>query len=298
METMKTTNKRVAVLLSIALIISPVLECMAQKKLIAHQENSKKGENQQVQTQPQKNEKVTWTKERWMEEYRYDQGATYRSSGGALGFILGAVVGMLIGKGFQGKKVTRTEKYNGWFKSSTTKHYSYENKNTPHLGAIIGCIAGGVAGYYLGKKADKQYYIDVPKYIRIQKTTSSVSANSLTGFLLFGPLLAILTTWAFDTRSSVTTGGLLNLPDLGDFNTGLVAYIVSSITRIIIAAGSNNRETHIKMWEESSQEKKLESTLDIRFMSSEPSVFTIIPKKLPGGETYHEYKLDIDRAHF
>lgn len=238
--------------------------------------------------------KEKWTKERWREESLSDRGMSYHTAGGLLGFTLGAAAGMLIGKGFQGKKVARQEYHEGgWFGGPWTENfYSYEHKYAPHWGAAVGGTLGAVIGYSLGKKADKEYYLLVPKHIRMEKTKSSWFGYGSFGFLGMGSGMCGITGWALYTPMS----GRAGKKDFGPECVG--GYLVGSIAGTMMAAGFDSRAKHKRLWEESLLEEKPESSLDIRFIPLDPTAFSIHPRKLPNGETFYEYRMNLLRVRF
>ncbi|MCK4357941.1 MAG: hypothetical protein KAW92_04235, partial [Candidatus Cloacimonetes bacterium] len=187
--------------------------------------------------------KEKWTKERWREEILSDREGTYRGVGGLLGFTLGAAVGMLVGKGIQEKKVKRTEFHtDGWW---TEEFYSYKHKYAPHWGAFIGGISGAVAGYFLGRKADKEYYILVPKNIRMQSTKTSGFGNFLFGFGVTGPLMGIMTGNMLYAPKSAREG-----QDIGGVEF-FMGYLPGAIIGMTLIDGYKRRAKHIRFWENS-----------------------------------------------
>jgi len=239
--------------------------------------------------------KEKWDKERWKEESRNDVRSNYRYNGTILGFALGATAGMLVGKGIQGKKVERTVYHPGaWgYDPWTEDFYSYKHKKAPRWGAAIGGISGAVCGYFLGKKADKEYYILVPKNIRMQETKSSWFGNFLFGFGVTGPFVGLMTgnmlyTPKSGKRAALVIGGV-------EFVMG---YLPGAVIGMILIDGYKRRAKHKKLWEASLLEEKPESSLDIEFIPLDPTAFSIYPRKSPSGEIFYEYRMDLLRVRF
>jgi hypothetical protein len=238
--------------------------------------------------------KEKWDKKWWREETQNDLGTSYRTSGMLVGFLAGSAAGMLIGKGFQGKKVVRQEYHEGGWGSGpwTENFYSYKSKYAPHWGAAIGGVGGAVAGYCIGKKADKEYYILVPREIRMEKTKSSWFVNFLGGFGFTGLVMGGITGLTLYTPMTGTEGKL----DFGPECVG--GYLAGSILGTSIVAGLIGRNERMRLWEDSILEQKPESLLDIRFVPMDPEAFCVLPKKLPSGETFYEYRMDLMRIRF
>ncbi len=245
-----------------------------------------------------------WTKERWREESLNDRGGNYRTAGTMLGFTLGAVAGMLIGKGLQERNTRKVETDHPaqgtpgeWgYEAPWTEIeylYSYKRKNAPHWGAAIGGIAGARVGYLLGKKSDKKYYILVPKNVRMQKTKTSGFGNFLFGFGVTGPLMGTITGYTLYTPKSGRSG---------ESNIGgeefAVGYLTGAVIGWIIIDEYKRRTKNIRLWEESLLEEKSETSFDIEFIPLDPTAFSIYPRKSPSGEIFYEYRIDILRVHF
>lgn len=245
--------------------------------------------------------KEKWTKERWKEEILNDRGQSYRTSGMLVGFLAGSAAGMLIGKGFQGKKVKSqiVHEVPGWDENDpksyyTEKFYSYKYKHAPHWGAAIGGIGGAVAGYFMGKKADKEYYILVPKDIRQAGTSSSWFTNLVMGFGVTGIGIGGISGMTLCTPASDIGENELKM-GVKEFEGG---YGVGAILGTAAVAGYNGRAKRVHLWEESILEQKPESFLDIRFIPLDPASFCVLPRKSPSGETFYEYRMDMVRIRF
>ena len=238
--------------------------------------------------------KEKWTGERWREERSYDRGISYSTAGGYLGFTVGAAAGMLIGKGFQGKEVERQEFHEGgWDEPSWTENfYSYENRHAPHWGAAIGGVAGATAGYFLGKQADKRYYILVPKEIRTTKTKSSWFGNFLFGFGVVGPLMGAATGWALYSPLSGEDGKSMGTAEF------LGGYIVGAFTGTTLISSSKGRSKRKQLCEELIGEEDAEFSLNIEFVPLDPTALRFHPRTLPNGRTFLEYRMDILRLRF
>lgn len=242
--------------------------------------------------------KEKWTKERWREESLNDRGLSYRTTGTMLGFTLEAAAGMLIGKGFQGRKERKVETYHegGWGEpwTYTEYFYSYEHKHAPHWGAAIGGIAGAGVGYFLGKKADKEYYILVPQSIRVEKTKSSWFENYLVGFGVVGPITGAIAGWALYTPTYSENEPTENFWG-GEFLGG---YLVGAIVGTKMMAALKGRAKRKKLGEASLLEEKSESSLDIEFIPLDPTAFSIYPRMSPSGEIFYEYRMEVLRVRF
>jgi hypothetical protein len=251
----------------------------------------------EAREQAKKLAKEKWTRERWREETQHDRGMSYRASGATLGLALGAAAGMLVGKGFQGKKVAQRVHHPGsgeWASSGyTEKIYSYERKEAPVFGAAIGGVVGGVAGYYFGKKADKKYYILVPKDIRTKIVKSSTSSSCLMGFGIVGPLLGGLAGAMMPAPKTVREGQ--SEYDWGYFLGG---YLAGSALGGIAGSGFNGRANRKKLWEESIIREGSQSLLDIEFIPLDPAALSLDCRSSPGGETFCEYRMDLLRVRF
>lgn len=239
--------------------------------------------------------KEKWTKERWREESSYDRGLSYRASGAVLGFTLGAMAGMLIGKGFQGRKVERSIHHPGEWEGPeawTEAFYSYEHRYAPLWGGAIGGIGGAATGYYFGKKADKQYYILVPRNIRTMQTESPGSANCVFGFSIMGPIMGGVAGYALYMPTSGEAGKDFGWPHFagGFFAGGALGSAFMS--------GYTSRAKYKRLWEESLLEKKPESSLDIQLMPLDPTAFALQARRLPSGEIIYEYHVDMLRVRF
>jgi hypothetical protein len=241
-----------------------------------------------------KEAKEKWTKERWQDQTSYDQGSSYRATGGVLGFTLGAAVGMLIGKGFQGQKVKRQVQHEaGWGADPWTENfYSYENEYAPYWGAGIGGVGGAVAGYFLGKNADQEYYILVPKNIRTERTEISEVGSLLggggIGFVMGGIAGRTLYAPMSHNADKMHLGG----------NEFLSGFIVGTSMGIMIINGYKGRSKHKQLWEDSILWKKPESSLGIQFIPLDPAAFSIHPQKLPSGEIFYEYRMNMLKVRF
>ena len=252
-----------------------------------------KGKVKEAKKQAKIMMKEKWTKERWREESRHDRATSYRSAGGVLGFALGATAGMLIGKGLQGRKVERTVYHpGGWNDPSWTEEfYSYKHRHAPIWGAAIGGIGGAVTGYYFGKKADKEYYILIPRNIRMMETKPSRS-GCLFGFGLLGPIMGGVAGYSLYMPMSGDASEDFGWPQFacGFFAGGFLGSAVIS--------SYNRRAKYKRLWEESLLEEKLESSLDIQIMPLDPTTFALRPRRLPSGEIIYEYHVDMLRVHF
>jgi hypothetical protein len=251
--------------------------------------------------------KEKWSKERWREEMLNDRGGNYRLAGGILGGTLGSATGMLIGKALQGKKVARQEIHQedlclGLFwcdiiitRSWTENFYSYKHRHAPHWGAVIGGTAGIVAGYFLGKKADKRYYNLVPKHIRMEEVQSSWVWNCILGFGIVGPVMGIISESALYTPNSDKEGD----ESFGgsEFTGG---YLIGSITGTIMIAALKKRAKHKELWfwKKSLVAEKPGGNSVIEFMPLDPTAFNVHYRILPNGETYYEYQIDLVRVRF
>lgn len=250
---------------------------------------------EETREQAQKLARENWTKERWREEVLNDRGRSYRTSGGMLGFTLGAAAGMLIGKGFQGKKVVRQQFHEGeWGVDPWTEDfYSYERKQAPHWGAALGGTVGALSGYLLGKKADKKYYLLVPKSIRTERTKSSWLGHGAFGFLVWGPLVGGITGWALYTPMS----GKHGKTSLGGGET-IGGYLTGAIMGVMIISGYGGRAKRKQLWQESFTEQTPEPSLELEFIPLDPAAFSIYSSKLPHGDTFYVYQMDLLRVRF
>jgi hypothetical protein len=241
--------------------------------------------------------KKKWTRERWQTEILNDQGLTYRTSGSLMGFNLGAAAGMLIGKGFQGKKIERQKRHTGgWYGDEylyTENFYAYKRKHAPYWGAVIGGTAGAVTGYFLGKRADKKYYILVPEDIRMVETHTSWVGNSLIGLGIVGPIMGVI------------SGHMLYAPESApedEANFGgsefLGGYLIGSITGTFMVAAIKEKSKHKQLWEQSLEIQAPESSMNIQLIPLDQNTFSIQHRSLPSGETYYEYQIDLVRVRF
>ncbi len=245
-----------------------------------------------------------WNKERWRKESQSDPGIGYRGTGGVLGFTLGSAVGMLVGKGVQGKKVARKEitGSQGWEKTEFL--YSYKYKYAPHAGAAAGAVSFAVAGYFLSRKADKKYYILVPGNFRNEKTKQYYLTNFLAaplfGTLITGPLTGLISGYTLYTPESRVQNGIHNNPKgtdigLGEFFGG---YAVGAIAGWILISSYLNRHIRKQHWRESILDESTKSALEIQFVPFEPTSFNILSRRLPSGKYLYEYRMDILQAQF
>jgi len=232
--------------------------------------------------------KEKWTQEKWQEEILTDRKGTYRGAGGLLGFTLGAAVGSLVGKGIQEKKVKRTEFHSdGWW---TEEFYSYEHRYAPHLGAAIVGISGAVYGYFLGKKADKEYYALVPENIRMQSTKTSGFGNFLFGFGVTGPLMGIMTGYTLYAPKSAPEG-----QDIGGVEF-VIGYLTGAIMGMILIDGYKRRTQHVRLWENLIMMGETNTSYEI--LPLDPTAFSIYPRMSPTGEIFYEYRMDLVRVRF
>jgi len=256
--------------------------------------------------------KEKWSRERWKEEQRHDSGTNYRTTGTLLGFTLGAAAGMLIGKAIQGEEIeqqhhsipARGEWREGWdgpyyheispAKSWTDNFYSYRLKYAPHLGAGIGGVTGAVVGYYLGKKADKNYYILVPGSIRKEKITGSAAGAVAFACLVSGPALGALTGMTMVVNQS----GREEHRRTFNWELGIVGYILGSFLGATAVSGFNSRKRHFRMWEESLLEEKHQSSLKLELLPTDPTAFSMRNQKLPCGSVFSEYRMNMMRLSF
>ena len=239
--------------------------------------------------------KEKWTRERWQTEIiKGEQGLTYSESGALMGFNLGAAAGMLIGRGFQGRKVYRQKSHSEWDINPQPKNiYYYKHKYAPYWGGAIGAAAGTITGYIMGRRADKKYYIFVPRHIRMQRTRTSWGSNYLIGFGIIGPVMGIISGNTLYAPES-TNVNAVNI-GAGEFLSG---YLVGSITGTFIVAAIKTRSRHRQLWETSLMMKNPESSLNIQLMPLDPKGFSIYNRTLPSGETYYEYQIDLIRVRF
>jgi len=260
-----------------------------------------------------------WTRERWRHESRYDRGMSYRTTGGLLGFTIGAAAGMLVGKGLQGRKTkeqiiherTRTEQGEWGDTYSITEYstecvYSYKNKHAPIYGAVIGGLAGGFAGYCLSKNSDKKYYILVPIDIRTLETESSALRPCI-GLATLGPIMGAITGYALYTPMS-SRSDWAETPKVGEekkFDWGLCigGYLAGTMLGGGIISGYTERAEHKRLWErsllwEEALEEKPESSLDIQLVPLDPTAFSFQPRRLPNGEIVYEYRWNLVQARF
>ena len=237
--------------------------------------------------------KEKWTRERWQTEIIVEeQGLTYSESGALLGFNVGAAAGMLIGKGFQGRKVYRQERNSEWDINPQDIYY-YKHKHAPYWGGAIGAAAGAVTGYIMGRRADKKYYILVPKSIRMQSTRAYWGSNYLIGFGIIGPVMGIISGNTLYAPES-TSVNAVNI-GAGEFLSG---YLVGSITGTFIVAAIKARSRHRQLWETSLMMTKPESSIDIQLIPLDPNSINIQCRTLPNGETYYEYQIDLVQVRF
>jgi len=239
--------------------------------------------------------KEKWSKERWRAERSNDRGWSYRSAYGMFGFTLGSAAGMIIGKGFQGKKVERQEYHpGGWFGGPWTENfYSHEHKYAPYWGAALGGISGVLAGCYLGKKADKEYYLLVPPDIRMEPAKSSWIGNILFGGCVTGTIMGGISGLTLYAPESHTA-------DVTAFGPGefLGGYIVGATVGTVMIAAFKSRAKHQQLWEDSQQQQTPESSMDIQLVPLDPTAFSIHTRKLPNGEIFYEYRMDLLRIRF
>jgi hypothetical protein len=240
--------------------------------------------------------KEKWTNERWREEARHDRAGTYRGGAATLGFILGATAGMLIGKGFQGKKVERTVYHEGgWLGGDpwTEEFYSYRTKHAPHWGAVIGGAAGAVTGYVLGRKADKVYYALIPKDIRTSSTGALNVGRVAASLLLVGPLTGTLAGLTLATPSSGRRG------DTAFDGTAFVTcWLSGAIFSMIALSNYSGRARHMRLWRESFFEQEAGASLDIELFPTDPTALSVHAVLLPSGKTVYEYRMDMVRICF
>ena len=238
--------------------------------------------------------KEKWTRERWQTEIiKGEQGLTYSQSGTLMGFNLGAAAGMLIAKGFQGRKIERQETHSVGWSSVTKNYYGYKNKHAPYWGGAVGAAAGAVTGYFLGRRADKKYYILVPKDIRMKETHSSWVGNCLLGLGIIGPFMGYI------------SGETLFAPESGFKDDAIFGhreffggYLIGSITGTFIVAAMKTRFKHKQLWEESLVMKNPEPSMNIQLLPLDPNSISIHYRTLPNGETYYEYQIDLLRVRF
>jgi hypothetical protein len=232
---------------------------------------------------------------------------------------------MLIGKGIQQKKVDKIvhenpghyeERYVSggewgaggyrevWVptKYSTDFDISYERKDAPALGGAIGGIAGGITGYYLSKKADKKYYLLIPREIRSQKTKSSASSG-LFGIALVGPAVGAIAGYALATQKSYRTSWSTTLqsqPEGGNFSwfRFLGGYLAGAALGTIIISGFEGRTKHRKLWWQSAHGPGRSPSLDVELLPVDPTTLSLCPIRSPDGEIHYEYRMDILRIHF
>ena len=226
--------------------------------------------------------KEKWSPQRWREETAHDRGTSYRTGMTFGGAALGALAGAILGKGFQGKKVVRTEYHESeWGEGSWTEEfYSYKHKYAPHLGWGAGLILGGVAGYYLGKRMDKQYYLLVPGAIRQQPVHTST----------FGK---IFVTGLIGAGYGWFTGVLLNAPESARGGSHepsgpflLINFVFGAVAGGVVNACTTNRNAHERLWRQS-----LSSTAP-RLRLLDPATFSLRMRKLPDGHTSLEYRFN------
>jgi len=241
--------------------------------------------------------KLHWTKERWREERSHDRGGSYTVAGSVLGCTLGAAAGMLIGKGFQGKKVARTEYHHHsseWGSSSWTEEfYSYDHKHAPHWGAAVGAFCGTILGNILGRKADKQYYILVPRHIRETETQSTWFGNFFLGFVIMGPAMFYITGKTFATPDSGRAG-----ESAFDGSAGLLVYLLGSILTTSAFSALGNRTKHTQLWQKSFYERNEKVSTSFQLIPLDEATFCLGFKQSPLGDTYCTYQMNLARIRF
>ena len=237
-----------------------------------------------------------WPKERWRMAVRNDHGLGYRTTGGILGFNLGAAAGMLIGKTFQEQKVTGWAYHPGdwWSGGSWTElFYTYENKHAPYWGAAIGAVTGALAGYYLGKSADKNFYMSVPGAIRMEKTRLLNNWDFIIGFGVVGPIIGSISGLSLYAPDS----GHADKTDLGP-DEFLFSYFIGAISGTIMVAAFRDRIKHRQLWEKSLIQEQNASFNSVRIIPLDVSSFTIYKRTLANSESFFEYQLDLLRVRF
>ncbi len=226
--------------------------------------------------------KEKWSSARWQEEIAHDRGTSYRTGMAFGGAALGALAGAILGKGFQGKKVVRTEFHEAeWGEGSWTEEfYSYEHKYAPHMGWGAGLLLGGVAGYYLGKRMDRQYYLLVPGAIRRQPVHTSTFSK-----IFFAGLIGVGYGWftgvLLDTPESARAGSHDPSPPFF-----LINFVFGAATGGVLNACMTNRSAHERLWRQS-----LSSTKP-RLRLLDPAAFSLRMRKLPDGHTSLEYRFN------
>ncbi len=256
--------------------------------------------------------KEKWSKERWKEERKNDWGTNNRAAGALLGFTLGAAAGMLIGEAIQGEEIREEHHYipargvweEGWdgpyyreispAKRWTDYFYSYKHKYAPHLGAGIGGVAGAVAGYYLGKKADKKYYILVPGSIRKEEVAEPSLGSAVLGCLVVGPALGAL----IGMTMVINQNGREAHRRTFNWELGITGFIAGSFLGAKMAEGFNNRRKHKRLWKESLLEEHTQTYLKFELLPTDPSAFSMRTQKLPCGSVFSEYRMNMMRLSF
>ncbi len=283
-------------------------------------------EIKEARAQAKKLAREKWTRQRWREESRHDRGLSYRTAGGVVGFTLGAAAGLLIGKGVQKREVQKViheipghyeSRYveggewggGGYYedvwvptKYKTDFDISYRYKEAPVLGAAIGGIAGGITGYYLSKKADKDYYLLVPRDIRTQKTEPS-NSSFLFGAAFVGPAVGAIAGYALATQKSYETSwgtSLKSNPDKGRFSWPLFlgGYLAGTTLGTIIMSSYQGRKKHRNLWQQSAQGPRCSPSFDVELLPIDETTLSFRPFRSPEGETTFEYRVAVLRARF
>jgi hypothetical protein len=65
-----------------------------------------------------------------------------------------------------------------------------------------------------------------------------------------------------------------------------------------MVAAFKSRAKRQQLWEDSQQQETPESSLDIQLVPLNPTALSIHSRKLPNGETFYEYRMDLLRIRF
>ncbi|MBN2543058.1 hypothetical protein JXI42_09370 [bacterium] len=244
---------------------------------------------------------VKWSTEKWLRESSYDRGVSYRAVGAMSGFTFGSAIGMVVGKGFQGKKLVRSEYHDEeWGESSWTENfYSYEHRYAPYYGAFLGGTAGAMAGYFIGKQEDKEYYVLVPRDIRMEYYNPEPFKAPCVGIGLNGTFLGIVSGLALYAPYSSVSRDM----DFG-WQEAALGFTIGSLTGTMIFRGIDERNAKKRKWEESKdfwdneEIEERESPFDVQLIPLDQYPNLLHIKEFPDGETCLDYNIAILRVNF
>ena len=136
----------------------------------------------------------------------------------------------------------------------------------------------------MGRKADKEYYILVPRHIRETETQSAWLGNFFLGFVIMGPAMFYITGKTFATPDSGRAG-----ESYFDGSAGLFTYLLGSIMVTSAFSALGSRTAHTQLWQKSFYDNNERISTSFQLIPLDEATFCLGFKQSPLGDTYCTY---------